>query len=499
MLLQSASSLIHEHYFSTIATSILLVLVAQFYYQVFINQLGKYPGPKFAATSRIPQLYHTFKGDLLEWVSGLHAKHGDIVRVAPDELSYATGEAWKGIYGHAAAGKPVTEKDTRFYGPSFNGSPEIIRSNGPDHARFRRNFSHAFSDRALREQQSLICAYADSLVVNLQKAIKENPKAKVNMVRMFNLTTFDIMGDLTFGDSLNLLAGTGNTSWVAAVYVSIKTNSFRRLARYVPWTAPIAKRLIPKELKQLSVAHYQASQERVDKRVDINRTLQKPDIWGIVMSQKEDLRLTRTEMYANSQVFMVAGTETTATALSGLLYHLLMAPDKMKIIVEEVRVTFDKGSDIDMRTLEHMTYLNACIEEGLRIYPPVPVGLPRVTPDEGLLVCGEHIPGRTALSVHHWATYRNARNFRLPDQFIPERWIGDEFASDNKAAFQPFSFGPRNCIGKNLAYHEMRLILAKVLYNFEISLHPESVGWEKQKTFFLWEKKDLMVQLKARK
>jgi hypothetical protein len=45
----------------------------------------------------------------------------------------------------------------------------------------------------------------------------------------------------------------------------------------------------------------------------------------------------------------------------------------------------------------------------------------------------------------------------------------------------------------------MRLILAKVLYNFEISLHPESAGWEKQKTFFLWEKKDLMVQLKARK
>ncbi|CAP79884.1 Pc12g02570 [Penicillium rubens Wisconsin 54-1255] len=427
---------------------VLLVLVAQFYYQVFINPLGKYPGPKFAATSRIPQIYHTFKGDLLEWVSGLHAKHGDVVRVAPDELSYAAGEAWKGIYGHASAGKPVTEKDTRFYGPSFNGSPEIIRSNGPDHARFRRNFSHAFSDRALREQQSLICGYADSLVDNLRTTIKENPKAKVNMVRMFNLTTFDIMGDLTFGDSLDLLAGTGDTSWVSAVFVSVKTNSYRRLARYVPWTAPIAKSLIPKELEQQSVAHYQASQERVDKRVDSNRTLQKPDIWGIVMGQKEDLRLTRTEMYANSQVFMVAGTETTATALSGLLYHLLMAPDKMKIIVEEVRGTFDKDSDIDMKTLEHMTYLNACIEEGLRIYPPVPVGLPRVTPDEGLLVCGEHIPGRTSVSVHHWATYRNARNFRLPDQFIPERWIGDEFASDNKAAFQPFSFGPRNCIGK---------------------------------------------------
>ncbi|CAI7590979.1 unnamed protein product [Penicillium glandicola] len=499
MLLQSASSLIHEHYILVITTSILLILFSKAYYQVFVDPLSKYPGPKFAAISRIPHLYHTFKGDLVEWVNGLHLTHGDVVRIAPDELSYATGEAWKGIYGHASAGKPTTEKDPRFFGPSFNGAADIIRGNGPDHTRFRRNFSHAFSDRALREQQSLICGYVDTLVGILHKTIEEDPKAKVNMVRMFNLTTFDIMGDLTFGDSLNLLAGTGNLNWVSAVFFSIQTNALRRLPRYIPWTAPIVQRLIPKELKERSITHYNAAQERVDRRIDGDQTMKKPDIWGIVMNQKEDLRLTRMEMYANSNIFMVAGTETTATALSGLLYQLLMMPEKMKILVEEVRGRFEKDSDIDMRALEHMTYLNACVEEGLRVYPPVPGGLPRVTPSEGLLVCGEHIPGKTAVSVNHWATYRNAQNFRLPNQFIPERWIGDEFATDNKAAFQPFSFGPRNCIGKNLAYHEIRLILAKVLYNFDFSLLPGSTGWEKQRTFLIWEKNDLMVQLKARK
>lgn len=317
-----------------------------------------------------------------------------MVRVAPDELSYATGEAWKGIYGHAAAGKKVTEKDTRFYGPSFNGAPDIIRAKGPDHSRFRRNFSHAFSDRALRDQQSLICRYVDMLVDSLNATIKEDPKSRINIVRMLNLTTFDIMGDLTFGDSLDLLLGTGDTNWVGAVFITMKTNALRRLARYWTWTAPIAQRLIPKELKQQTVTHYQASQGRVDKRLDGDNSLQKPDIWGIVMNQKEDLRLSRTEMYANSQVFMVAGTETTATALSGLLYQLMMNPEKMETIVKEIRETFEKDSDIEMRALEHMKYLNACIEEALRIYPPVPVGLPRITPDDGLLVCGQHIPGK---------------------------------------------------------------------------------------------------------
>lgn len=363
---------------------------------LFINPLTKYPGPWFAGASRIPQLYHTFKGDLIHWVTSLHVAYGDVVRVAPDELSYASGDAWKGIYGHAAVGKKVTEKDTRFYGPSFNGAPDIIRANGPDHSRFRRNFSHAFSDRALRDQQSLICNYVDMLVETLKAKIKKDSKEKVNMVRMFNLTTFDIMGDLTFGDSLDLLLGTGDTNWVSAVFSSMKTNALRRLGRYWPWTAFIAQNFIPRVLKQQAIAHYKASQARVDKRIDHNPDLKKPDIWGIVMNQKEDLRLSRTEMYANSQVFMVAGTETTATTLSGLLYNLLMKPETMDKIVEEILDTFEKDSDIEMRPLEHMKYLNACIEEALRVYPPVPVGLPRITPDDGLLICGKHVPGKVS-------------------------------------------------------------------------------------------------------
>ncbi|KAJ5633165.1 hypothetical protein N7490_009504 [Penicillium lividum] len=498
MLFQSASGFLQENYVGVILTSIVLGLASHAYYRIFINPLSKFPGPKLAAASRIPQFYHLLKGDIREWVEDLHNKYGDVVRFTPDELSYTKADAWKGIYGHTVGGKKPMEKDLRFYGWTFNGAPDIVRANGPDHARFRRNFSHAFSDRALREQQSLVCHYVDLLVQSLHKTIAEDPKAKVNMVRMLNLCTFDIMGDLAFGESVDLLAGTGDQTLVSAVFSSLKINALRRLGRYWPVIEPVVKKFIPKALAVQSTHHYQACLNRVDKRMDKEDFEHKPDIWGIVMNQKEDLRLSRPEMYANSQTFMLAGTETTATGLSGLLYHLLMNPDKMEIIVKEVRETFEKDSDIEMRALEHMPYLNACIEEGLRVYPPVPLGLPRVTPEEGALICGENVPGKTSVSVHQWATYHSPKNFKRPEEFIPERWIGDEFASDNKAAFQPFSTGPRNCLGKNLAYHEMRLILAKILYNFDFSILPESVGWNKQKTFLLWEKPDLMVQLKAR-
>lgn len=347
--------------------------------------------------SRIANLYHNSKGDHNDWINELHDIYGSTVRVAPNELSYSNPEAWKEIYGHAIGGTKPTEKDARFYGPSFNGSPDIIRASGPDHARFRRNFSHAFSEKALREQEPLICHYVNLLTDKLSNLARESPEDPVELVRLYNLTTFDIMGDLTFGESLNLLAGTGDDRWVSAIFLSMKTNSLRRLGRYYPWTALLVKRLIPKGLIEKAISHYKACQERVDRRIDPARNFQKPDIWGIVMRQKEELRLSHAEMYANSQVFMVAGTETTATALSGLTYHLLMNPDKMDKIVGEIRGAFKQDSDINLGSLMRMEYLNACIEEGLRMYPPVPVGLPRVVPPGGISVCGEHIPGKVCL------------------------------------------------------------------------------------------------------
>ncbi|GKZ20922.1 hypothetical protein AbraIFM66951_003819 [Aspergillus brasiliensis] len=497
MIHQSIGEALGGRYFTLTAGILFLVLVGKCFYELYLNPLHKIAGPKLAAVTRLVYMYHNLMGNEHTWVRNLHLVYGDTVRISPDQVSYSSAEAWRDIYGHASATKKSTEKDMRFFGHTLNRTPDVIRAPAADHSRFRRNFSHAFSDKALREQQPLIAHYADMLIEKLRDIVQADPKATIEMVLMYNLTTFDIMGDLTFGDPLNLLKGTGNVGWVTSIFSSVKVNSLKRVARYYPWCSYFLNLLLPRSLKQRQASHYQSCKERVDWRVD--QSLDRPDIWGLVMAQKESLRLSRDEMYANSQLFMVAGTETTATALSGLTYQLLRNPDKLERITKEVRDTFEQDSDIDMLRLAQLKYLNMCIEEGLRMYPPVPTGMPRVTPKEGMEICGEYIPGNTAVSVHHWATYRNPRNFIRPDDFLPERWGNDpEFAGDNKAACQPFSFGPRNCLGKNLAYHEMRLILAKVLYHYDLTLAPESVGWENQKTWTLWQKNQLMVQLTPR-
>jgi len=195
---------------------------------------------------------------------------------------------------------------------------------------------------------------------------------------------------------------------------------------------------------------------------------------------------------------MIAGTETTATLLSGLVYLLLRNPGPMRQLTDEIRESFNSPEEMTLGSLARLKYLHACLEEALRLYPPIPTGLQRRTPPGGTAICGKYVPENTIVQISRLVAARSPTNFRNPDSFIPERWISSEYDSDNKAATQPFSLGPRNCIGKNLANHEIRLILAMVIYHFDLKLCEESKTWIDHKVFMFWEKPPLMVTLTPR-
>ena len=121
----------------------------------------------------------------------------------------------------------------------------------------------------------------------------------------------------------------------------------------------------------------------------------------------------------------------------------------------------------------------------------------RITNPQGNVIAGRFVPGGTSVSVSHWACYHSVENFRDPDKFVPERWLGDDrYKDDRKKALQPFSLGPRNCLGMNLAYAEIRVILARLLWNFDIELCDESKNWmEGIKVFMIYQRPSLMVKL----
>jgi cytochrome P450 len=150
-----------------------------------------------------------------------------------------------------------------------------------------------------------------------------------------------------------------------------------------------------------------------------------------------------------------------------------------------------------MVSVNSLTYMIAVLTETLRIYPPAPASFNRVVPKEGCTIVGSYLPGNTVVAINQWSANHSPSNFTRPDEFLPQRWLGDpEFENDKKKAMQPFGVGPRSCIGKSLAYAEMRVILAKFLWNFNVQLADGMQGWiEKQKIYLVYVKPELFVKL----
>jgi cytochrome P450 len=218
---------------------------------------------------------------------------------------------------------------------------------------------------------------------------------KVDIVKWYNFLTFDIMAELTFGEPLHLLDSSEYTAWVKVVLAAFKVMMYKQVFTRIPVINRLLELLIPKSVLKMRQQSLQHSIDRVDKR--LANEPDKPDIWSHVLrfsnSDKNSNRgLSMIEMYSNSHLFMVAGIETTATLLSGVTYMLGKNPDAMSRLKSEVASAFATIDSINLDQLAELKYLNACLEEVLRMYPPVPVGLPRVAPAPGAVISGQFVP-----------------------------------------------------------------------------------------------------------
>lgn len=102
--------------------------------------------------------------------------------------------------------------------------------------------------------------------------------------------------------------------------------------------------------------------------------------------------LTEEQLVRNGSTLIIAGSETTATLLSGAIFLLTTHPDKLAKLTDEVRSTFNSEEEITLNSVSRLTYMLACLNEALRCYPPVAPGLPRVVPKGGAYVAGKFVP-----------------------------------------------------------------------------------------------------------
>ena len=203
-------------------------------------------------------------------------------------------------------------------------------------------------------------------------------------------------------------------------------------------------------------------------------------------------------LWEHASLLTIGGSETTATLLAGATYYLASDPKVYSKLTHEIRSKFPEDKDITLAQCAKCPYLLGVVEESLRIYPPSPANHTRMVPDGGAVLEGRHIEGGYCVSMPMYASFHASSNWAQPKRFAPERWTGEEpemFANDRKESLKPFSYGPRNCLGQQLANQEVRLALAKMAWHFDLELMSESTGWENQKSFTFWEKSPLWVKM----
>ncbi|KAH7411026.1 cytochrome P450 monooxygenase-like protein [Cadophora sp. MPI-SDFR-AT-0126] len=469
-------------------------------YNLTLHPLAKFPGPKLDGAFDFPRYWYMYLGDSAARFTELHDQYGKVVRVAPNRLSFNTAQSFTDIYlSKGSDGYPLA-KDREQYTDSIDpGLRNLVTLDNPTHKKHRRAMTYAFSPSAVREQEATVHSYCTLLMSRLKAQITDpSVKGKVDLVRWLNFTTFDIIGDLAFAESFHCLETGKNSLWMTAVFQNLKVATFMRIARGYPllnfalqtaikWSPSVAM-TVTKLRKD--------SQDKMARRL-ASKTDRK-DFTSHFLKHGEGI-MTDKDLLGNASLFILAGSETSATLLSGLIYLLLKSPDCMQKVRDEIDAASNDVSEMTFVKEAQLPFLHACIEETFRVYPPVPMELNRVTPLEGATIDGIFVPGNKSVATSHLGTYHSSSNFKDPLEFHPERFLGDKrYAGDDLAALQPFSVGPRNCIGMNLAYAEIRSIVTRVLWNFDISLCAESEGWLDQKMWLLWDKKPLMVKLKDR-
>ena len=207
--------------------------------------------------------------------------------------------------------------------------------------------------------------------------------------------------------------------------------------------------------------------------------------WGSSLHKTKITHLKEQDFVQNAASTITAGSDTSAAALHAFVYYTVRHPLIHASVVAELDAAHAAGrlsTTIQASEALSLPYLQAVLKECLRVFPPVPSGLPRRIPDEGLFIGGRYFPAGTTLSVNPHAIHRSPECFgRTANNFVPERWLGEEGKALEKY-FVPFGQGYNSCPGRSIAFILLRTAAAMLVREFEFR-EVEGKPWKYENRF----------------
>ncbi|ETS76382.1 hypothetical protein PFICI_11769 [Pestalotiopsis fici W106-1] len=422
----------------------LFVLVGSYIWTCLTSPLRKLPGPKLASFTSFAIKWHEFHANRTRYVHQLHETYGPVVRIAPNEVSFASVEGVKEIYSSGGSGYDKTEFYNLFQ--VYGRRTMFSTLNKNDHAKKKRILADRYANTNIMRSASM-----DGIKERSERFIEQCTASVVLHAYAFDCVSHhlfhpygsdsirnqddaEIMKQVTFDDSLqNRLIRYYNPTlhWLIGGVLSIYAK---------PRETPLADDLVLSATAKTDPSPFTLLSRMEEKGHDLEHL----------------------DMAAECLDHMAAGIDTTGDALCFLMWEI--SQPRSRIVQTRLQQEIQAHKDL---TPEKLPYLEAVVLEGLRCFPAIPMSLPRYVPSGGRTIDGYFIPEKTIVSSQAFSTHRiNEDVFPEPNTFNPDRWLAPTGDKERKQLFFAFASGGRGCVGKHLALAEMKTLLVDVYSRF---------------------------------
>ncbi|KAK0629213.1 cytochrome P450 [Bombardia bombarda] len=485
------------------------------------NGLNKYPGPFLASITDLWRFIDVYGRRAQYTHINLHRKHGSVVRLGPNVLSFSDPEALKVIYG---LNKGFVKSNFYIVQQSVaNGHalPSLFSTTDNDfHQQFRRSVNSAFAMSQLIQYEPFVDSTMKLFLEQTKRLYIDNPET-CDFSRWLQFYAFDVIGEITYSkrhgfvekneDIDGIVGYLGNLFlYVAPIgqipildKLLLKNPIYLKLSQWglIDSTFPVARFARARMAERMPEIVLGSAEkpsplptaEKLPSAVQKTQLLQTPDLLSKFMAARDARPDFMTEKLVQTMAVSMAfaGSETTAISLSAVFYYLLKNPRALARLQEELDDAGRRGvfSDYELGTVtwheaQGLPYLDACVKEAFRLHPAPGLHLERIVPEGGVEIAGEFVKVGTIVGCSPWVVHRNESVFgNEVDEYRPERWLVDEkVAAGEKgdkeevarvklmnSSLLHFGMGSRTCIGKNISLLEMYKLVPTMLRRFEVS------------------------------
>ncbi|KAL9074394.1 MAG: hypothetical protein Q9157_004421 [Trypethelium eluteriae] len=439
------------------------IQVQEIIYRLFFHPLAHIPGPKLAACTYLYELYFNLikapQGQYVFHTKKLHEVYGPIIRINPSEVQVNDITWYSTLF--TSSGKARREK----HYPQARGSDTPFSTfatvSHELHRKRRNALNPFFSKRSVTELQPIIKQEIEKLCGQLSKCAENDEIIKIDAA--FIALTMDVISGYSYGKAFGCL-DEPQRSWIHWHKVMDDLFEFFQVSKPLPWLGNVLQALpewATDRIAPSTTAYAGLKSDVFQKALEVTEEHRgaydgKPSrerrtiLHELVNSDLPESEKSVRRLFDEGFVLVIAGAETSSRILMTLLYYVIINPKIHARLRTELEEAIPDPMVLgEWNHLESLPYLKAVIKEGLRIAALLTTRLTQIAPDEALQYKNTIIPAGTPISLNQRLLFLDPHNFKDPDTFDPDRWLGTE--NDMEKHFWPFSRGPRNCLGMKCA------------------------------------------------